>query len=171
MTLAPDWRVDSAFNATTPPTLASLRGRVLLLHTFQMLCPGCVSHGLPQAERVRARFEPEGLAVIGMHSVFEHHDAMRPHVLAAFLHEYRITYPVLVDAHRDGDPVPSTMRAYGWRGTPNLTLIDRQGRVRFSHFGVVDDLVLGAWVGRLLAEPGASECTPEGCALPAPLGA
>lgn len=166
MTLAPDWRIDRAFNATTPPTLTSLRGRVVLLHAFQMLCPGCVSHGLPQAERVRARFESEGLAVIGMHSVFEHHDAMRPQALAAFLHEYRITYPVLVDSHRDGDPVPQTMRAYGWRGTPSLTLIDRHGRVCFSHFGVVDDLVLGAQIGRLLAEPGDADCDVDGCRVP-----
>jgi hypothetical protein len=167
MTAAPEWQAARWFNTDAAPSVAALRGRVVLLHAFQMLCPGCVSHGLPQAERARARFEPEGLAVIGMHSVFEHHDAMRPQALAAFLHEYRISDPVLVDAHRDGDPVPQTMRAYGWRGTPSLTLIDRQGRVRFSHFGVVDDLVLGACIGRLLVEPAAADCTTEGCLIPA----
>ena len=90
--------------------------------------------------------------VTGAHSAFEHHFAIHPQALIVFLHEYRIGSPVFVDAHVDGDPLPRTLRAYGWRGTPSLTLIDRQGRVRFSHFGVVDDLVLGARVGRLLAE-------------------
>jgi hypothetical protein len=166
MTLAPDWRIERAYNTPTPPTPATLRGRVILLHAFQMLCPGCVSLGLPQAERARARFEADGLAVIGLHSVFEHHEAMRPPALAAFLHEYRVSYPVLVDAHRDGDPVPATMRAYGWRGTPSLTLIDRQGRIRLNHFGALDDLVLGAAIGRLLAEPAETRCDLEGCPRP-----
>jgi hypothetical protein len=73
---------------------------------------------------------------------------------------------VFVDAHDDGDPLPRTLRAYGWRGTPSLTLIDRQGCIRFSHFGVVDDLVLGAWIGRLMAEPADADCDAEGCRVP-----
>jgi hypothetical protein len=32
-----------------PMRLADLRGRGVMLETFQMLCPGCVSHGLPLA--------------------------------------------------------------------------------------------------------------------------
>ena len=36
-----------------------------------MLCPACVSHGLPQAARLRETFAPEDLAVIGLHTVFE----------------------------------------------------------------------------------------------------
>jgi hypothetical protein len=30
------------------PTASGLRGRPVLLHAFQMLCPGCVAHGTPQ---------------------------------------------------------------------------------------------------------------------------
>ncbi len=166
MTAAPEWQAARWFNTDAAPSVAALRGRVVLLHAFQMLCPGCVQHGLPQAERARTRFAGEGLAVIGAHSVFEHHAAMRPKALAVFLHEYRIGYPVFVDAHDDGDPLPRTLRAYGWRGTPSLTLIDRQGCIRFSHFGVVDDLVLGAWIGRLMAEPADADCDAEGCRVP-----
>ena len=79
---------------------------------------------------------------------------MHPQALIVFLHEYRIGSPVFVDAHDDGDPLPRTLRAYGWRGTPSLTLIDRQGRIRRQHFGVVDDLRLGAEIATLLMEPG-----------------
>lgn len=39
------------------------------------------------------------------------------------------------------------------QGTPTLLLIDRAGRLRLQHFGTVDDLRLGAQLGRLLAEP------------------
>jgi hypothetical protein len=56
--------------------LEHFRGRVVLLHAFQMLCPGCVAQALPQAQRVAELFADKPLAVIGLHTVFEHHDAM-----------------------------------------------------------------------------------------------
>ena len=89
-----------------------------------MLCPGCVSHGLPQAQRVRATFPQEQVAVIGLHTVFEHHAAMTPVALQAFLHEYRIGFPVGVDRADPESPIPLTMRAYAMQGTPTLVLID-----------------------------------------------
>ena len=76
-------------NTDQPLSLADFRGKVLAVEVFQMLCPGCVSHGLPQASRIASTFAPDKVAVIGLHSVFEHHDAMTPTALRAFLHEYR----------------------------------------------------------------------------------
>ncbi|GAP65116.1 peroxiredoxin [Mizugakiibacter sediminis] len=147
---APEWQVARWFNGA-PPTLAGLRGRVVLLHAFQMLCPGCAMHALPQMQRVHRAFPRERLAVIGLHTVFEHHAAQGPAALAAFLHEYRYEFPVGVDAHDAGDPLPRTMRAYAMQGTPTLVLIDAAGRLRRQHFGVLDDLALGAALGGLLA--------------------
>lgn len=139
-------------NAPQPVTLDGLRGRVVVLHAFQMLCPGCVSHGLPQALRVHQLFPQEQVAVIGLHTVFEHHAVMGPEALRVFLHEYRITFPVGIDLADPGGHVPATMRAYGLRGTPSLVVFDRDGRVRLNHFGQIDDLQLGAVIGQLLAE-------------------
>lgn len=149
--LMPEWQVERWFNTPAPLSLASLRGRVVVLEAFQMLCPGCVSHGLPQAQRVQRLFPADEVAVVGLHTVFEHHDAMTPVALQAFLHEYRIAFPVGVDRTSDDGPVPRTMRAYGLRGTPTLLLIDRAGRLRHHHFGQVDDLALGAQVAMLVA--------------------
>lgn len=129
------------------------RGRVLVLHAFQMLCPGCVQHALPQMQRLRRAFADGELALVGLHSVFEHHAAMTPVSLQAFLHEYRVDMPVGVDAHEGDDPIPLTMRRYGFQGTPSLVLIDRRGRIRRHTFGAEDDLHLGAAVAALLAEP------------------
>lgn len=151
--LAPDWQVSQWFNTDRPLDLAGLRGRVVMLHAFQMLCPGCVSHGVPQAERVHRQYAQEGVAVIGLHTVFEHHAAMTPLALQAFLHEYRVTHPVGVDAAVPGRTVPATMQAYAMRGTPTLILIDRAGRIRFHEFGRPDDLQVGLALGRLLTEP------------------
>lgn len=152
-TAAPAWQAAEWLNCDAPLSLADLRGRVVVLHAFQMLCPACVQHGLPQAKRIHALFPPASVAVVGLHSVFEHHEAMRPVSLRAFVHEYRLGFPIAVDAPPANpvDPVPRTMAAYGMRGTPTLVLIDRNGDLRRHAFGVEDDLTVGAAITALLS--------------------
>ena len=116
-----------------------------------MLCPGCVLTGLPQAQRLAECFEESDLVVIGLHSVFEHHDSNSRESLAAFLHEWRIRFPVAIDAQGDG-PMPRTMEAWHLKGTPSFVLFDRQGEMRARHFGQLSDLALGAQVMRLVCE-------------------
>lgn len=182
--LLPEWEVSAWLNTACPVTLASLRGRVVVLHAFQMLCPACVAHGLPQAERVRQTFAPAELAVIGLHTVFEHHDAMALPALQAFVQEYRWSFPIGVDEPDGRGGPPRTMTRYGLRGTPSCIVLDREGRVRLHHFGRMDDLALGALLGGLIADhrgagiipaevpavrPDASSdgaCSPAGCAIP-----
>lgn len=108
--------------------------------------------GVPQAERVHRYFPRSEVVVVGLHTVFEHHEAMTPIALRAFLHENRITHPVGVDVVVPGHRIPATMLAYGMQGTPTLMLIDRAGRLRLQHFGRLDDLVVGAEVTRLTRE-------------------
>lgn len=148
-----EWETTTWLNASGPLSLEALRGRVILLHAFQMLCPGCVSRAIPQAQRVFELFENEPLTVAGLHTVFEHHDAMQEPSLRAFLHEYGVRYPVGIDKPGPGgDAMPKTMRAYGMQGTPTTILIDSKGYVRRMVFGAYDDLRLGADIEALLGE-------------------
>ena len=149
---APPLLVSQWLNTPAPLALEHLRGRVVVLLAFQMLCPGCVSHGLPQALEIERAFDPRTLAVVGLHSVFEHHDVMAFAALRAFVHEYRLSFPIAVDQSSDDHPLPRTMQAYAMQGTPTLVLIDALGRIRKQHFGTIADLVLGAEIGQLLAE-------------------
>jgi hypothetical protein len=181
--LLPEWDVSIWLNTPASLTLASLRGRVLLLHAFQMLCPGCVTYGLPQAERVRQAFPAAELTVVGLHTVFEHHNVMTVPALQAFVNEYRWSFPIGVDQpDRRGGP-SRTMTRYGLRGTPSCIVLDHNGRVRLHHFGQMEDLALGALLGGLIAErqstdeepaeapasrPGetsAGACSPSACAV------
>lgn len=177
---APALEVAGWLDTAAPLSLEGLRGRVVLLHAFQMLCPGCVLHGLPQASAAFERFGPGGLAVIGLHTVFEHHEVMGRAALEVFVHEYRLRFPIAIDRPVAGQPLPATMRRYRLQGTPSLVLIDRQGRIRLSHFGRLDDMLLGSVIGELLAEdpPAAisaaelpdgtvAGCTPEACPVDA----
>ncbi|MEZ5774710.1 MAG: TlpA family protein disulfide reductase [Hyphomicrobiaceae bacterium] len=134
-----------------PLTLAGEKGKVVALLAFQMLCPGCVARALPQAQRLRERFAPEDLTVIGLHTVFEHHAVMTPAALAAFLHENRLGFPVGID-RPDGEDIPHTMAAYEMRGTPTMLIFDRAGRLRRHYFGQPDDMVLGAEIAAMIVE-------------------
>jgi peroxiredoxin len=152
-TLAPEWIISQWLNSETDISLASLRNRVVVAGAFQMLCPGCVSDLIPQLRKAHALFKGAEVSIIGLHTVFEHHAAMEPVSLKAFLHENRITFPVGVD--KPGLPaqaIPQTMQLYGMQGTPTMLLIDRQGRLRRMVFGHMDDMQLGAEIMALLGE-------------------
>lgn len=152
---APEWAVSQWFNSKTPLGVQALRGRVVVAAAFQMLCPGCVAQTIPQLREVHDLFPASEIAVIGLHTVFEHHAAMEPVALEAFLHEYRIAFPVGVDRPAgNGDPIPTTMRRYAMQGTPTLLLIDREGRLRRQTFGHIANLQLGAEIMALMRETG-----------------
>jgi hypothetical protein len=149
---APELVVQTWYNTDRPLLLSGLRGRVVVLAAFQVLCPKSLSCGIPQALRIYETFEPDDVAVIGLHATFEHHDAFCPAVLKAFIQEYRLKFPIALDQLSAGSPIPHTMERYKMRGTPSLVLIDKQGLVRKHTFGPVDDLRIGAEIGALTQE-------------------
>lgn len=147
----PELSVSRWFNSKEPITLAGLKGKVVVLAAFQMLCPGCLEHALPQVTRLSGRFNREEVAIIGLHTVFEHHKAMTVDALEAFLHEYRWPFPVGVDV-ANGEGMPKTMAAYEMQGTPTLLLFDREGRLRRHYFGKPDDIMLAAEIMAMAIE-------------------
>lgn len=150
--LAPELLVHTWYNTERPLLLSNLRGRVVVIAAFQVLCPKSLSVGIPQAVRIYETFEPSDVAVIGLHATFEHHDAVGPAVLKAFIQEYRLKFPIALDQPTAGSPIPQTMERFKMRGTPSLVLIDRLGLVRKHTFGAVDDLRIGAEIGALTQE-------------------
>jgi peroxiredoxin len=149
----PEIAVSQWFNTKVPLTLAGLRGRPVLIHAFQMLCPGCVAHGTPQAEKAHRLFRETDLQVIGLHTVFEHHAAMTPVSLAAFIQEYRLTFPIGVDLANEASSMPISMERFQMRGTPTSILIGRDGTLRHHGFGQEEDMALGARIASALEEP------------------
>ena len=144
---APELDVSGWLNTTTPITLEQLKGQVVLIHAFQMLCPACVSHGLPQAQAVHKLFENEKVSVIGLHTVFEHHQVMNKAALEAFVSEYRLSFPIAIDTASTQGVIPKTMHTYMLRGPPSIIVLDKQGNIRLNHFGRVSDLELGNLLG------------------------
>jgi peroxiredoxin len=147
----PELQISKWIGTKDPITLSSLKGKVVVMVAFQMLCPGCVEHGLPQAKRLRERFTPNEVVVLGLHSVFEHHAVLTPAALEVFMHEYRWPFPVGID-EADGDSVPKTMAAYQMQGTPTLLIFDRAGRLRRHYFGRPDDILVASEITAMALE-------------------
>jgi alkyl hydroperoxide reductase subunit AhpC len=164
-TPAPELSVQTWFNTDRPIHLSALRGRVVALVAFQVLCPNSIACGIPQARRIHETFESTDVAVIGLHTTFEHHDAYSPAVVKAFIHEYRLKFPIALDTANAASPIPHTMDRYKMRGTPSLVLIDRNGLIRKHTFGAADDLALGAEIGALIQESTAARDLPGRCSV------
>lgn len=151
---SPELVVEKWLNTKENISLESLRGKVIAIYAFQMLCPACIEHSMPQARKVNALFGELGVQVLGLHTVFEHHAAMAEVSLRAFLHEYKLSFPIGIDRRSDNpkSPIPQTMSLYNMAGTPSLLLIDRRGMLRKHKMGHEDDLLLGAQLMSLLKE-------------------
>ena len=149
---APAIEASAWINTPQALLLDQFQGKVVVLHAFQMLCPGCVSHGIPQALRIHQQYSDEAVQVIGLHCVFEHHQVMSQEALQVFVSEYRLPFPIAVDRIAEIGPIPKTMQRYHLQGTPSLVLIDKRGHIRLSHFGVLSDLQVGDAIGKLLME-------------------
>lgn len=139
-------------NTERPLALEQLRGRVVVLQAFQMMCPACILHALPQAARIQAAFEPNEVVVIGVHALFEHDDPTPTRALTSFLYEYGVDMPVGLDMASLGGRTPTVTEAYGFAGTPSMVLIDREGLLRAHVLGRPSDLLVGASIATLLAE-------------------
>ena len=61
-TYAPELLVQTWFNTDKPVPLSGLRGRVVVLAAFQVLCPNSIAGAVPQARRIYETFEPKDVA-------------------------------------------------------------------------------------------------------------
>ncbi|MGL4474996.1 MAG: redoxin family protein [Shewanella sp.] len=150
--VAPPLEVSEWLNCPQGLSLQDLRGKVVVIHAFQMLCPGCVSHGLPQTNNIHAMYSKDEVQVIGLHTVFEHHAVMTSQALHAFVHEYRLTFPIAIDRPSANSNLPCTMVSYQMQGTPTLIIIDKNGYVRVNYLGRMSDMQVGSIIGGLLEE-------------------
>ena len=108
-------------------TLNGLRGRVVLLEFWTFACSNC-RNTLPSLKSWDALYRDKGLTIIGVHTPeldFERDiDQLRREVA-----RLGIKYPIVTDQDY------STWKAYGVEAWPTLFLLDKQGRVRWSHVG------------------------------------
>ena len=57
-----------------PTNIDKERGNVVLVEVFQVNCPGCFTHGIPQAIDMYMKYRDGGLKVLGVATAFEDFD-------------------------------------------------------------------------------------------------
>lgn len=134
----PDFTVATRTGETL--TMASLRGRVVLVNVWATWCGPCRAE-MPALQQLSEAYKAEGMVLLGL-SV----DRGAAAKVDAFLAERGITYPVAIIG---GDVLAALG---GVRGYPTSFLIDRAGVVRHTVMGPVAPLTLRPAIQRLLAE-------------------
>ena len=108
-------------------TLGGLRGRVVLLDFWTYSCINCL-RTLPHLEAWDRAYRAAGLTIVGVHSPEFAFERVPDNVRAA-VKRLDVRYPVALDNDF------ATWRAYSNQYWPAEYLIDRNGRLRFHHFG------------------------------------
>ena len=141
---APDFQKISTWLNSKPLTLASLRGKVVLIDFWTYSCVNCI-RTLPYVKRWYEAYRDAGLVVVGVHTpefAFEH----VPSNVKGAVESFGIDYPVALDNDY------GTWTAWGNRYWPAEYYIDRQGHVRYAHFGEGDYAGTENVIRTLLAE-------------------
>lgn len=112
---------------STPLTFHQLRGRVVLVDFWDYTCVNCV-RTLPYVQAWHERYKDYGLTVIGVHTpefTFAQYEAN----VQRGVREFGLTYPIVIDSHYE------IWKAFACRCWPTKFLIDKDGYLRFVHFG------------------------------------
>ncbi len=152
---APEWEISEWINSKGFK-LSELRGKVVVIDFFQLWCPGCNSFSIPLMHKWEQKYADQAKAgdiqFVSIHTVFEGHSYQNPARLKKYLKEKQIEHPVGVDQQQKGHYVPVTMRRFNTKGTPEIAIIDKQGRIRFQRFGSFDVPASEQLIDQLLSE-------------------
>ncbi len=140
---APEFIAGGQWFGSTPLTIASLRGKVVLIDFWTYTCINCI-RTLPYLRSWHERYADKGLVIVGVHTP-EFEFEKNPDNVAKAIADFGLKYPVM----QDNDY--ATWRAYANRYWPAKYLIDQQGVVRYTHFGEGDYNETEAAIQQLLA--------------------
>ena len=108
-------------------SLASLRGRPLLLNVWATWCPPCREE-MPALEALHTKYAPAGLQVVGV-SI---DGAGVADLVGEFVQEFGVTFAIL------HDPGNRISRTFHMNGVPETLLIDANGRLVRRWIGIFD---------------------------------
>lgn len=124
---APELTGLQAWLNSNPLTLASLKGKVVLIDFWTYSCINCI-RTLPYVTQWDRSYRDQGLVVIGIHAPEFEFEKNKDNVAGAIA-AHKIEYPVALDNNLD------TWTAFQNRYWPAHYLIDQTGRVVYTHFG------------------------------------
>jgi thiol-disulfide isomerase/thioredoxin len=142
---APEFAGIDGWLNSEPLTLESLRGKVVVLDFWTYSCINCL-RTLPYLKRWDETYRDKGLVLVGVHSPEFAFERERSNVEDA-VERLGLEYPIALDSDFD------TWEAWDNRYWPAKYFVDREGRVRYAHFGEGDYEESERVIQELLAEP------------------
>ncbi|MBI3419485.1 MAG: thioredoxin family protein [Proteobacteria bacterium] len=124
---APDIASKGPWLNSDPLTIHDLKGKVALVDFWTYSCINCL-RTLPYLKAWQERYKDQGFIIIGVHSPEFDFEKNTTNVEKA-INRFHITYPVVQDNDR------FIWDRFGNEYWPAHYLIDRQGRVVYTHFG------------------------------------
>lgn len=133
---------------TNSLTLKELKDNVVLIDFWTYSCINCI-RTLPYLRSWHEKYKDQGLVIIGVHSP-EFEFEKNPENVRKAISDFEISYPVMQDNNF------ATWNAYKNRFWPAKYLIDKDGIIRYQHFGegAYDETELA--IQELLRETGQS---------------
>lgn len=122
------------------------QNKVVLIDFWTYSCINCI-RTLPYLRDWWSKYEDDGLVIIGVHTP-EFEFEKDPENLQEAINDFDIKYPVV----QDNDY--KTWRAYNNRYWPAKYLIDKNGRIRYTHFGEGEYDETEEMIQKLLSEDG-----------------
>ncbi|VAW76300.1 hypothetical protein MNBD_GAMMA15-2389 [hydrothermal vent metagenome] len=131
-----------------PLSVNALKGKVILVDVWTFGCWNCY-RSFPWLNDLEARYENQGLQVIGIHTPEFDREKIRSNIIDK-VREFALKHPVMIDNDF------SYWRALNNRYWPSYYLVDRQGTVRFHfvgemHINTAKARVVDQEIERLLA--------------------
>ncbi|OZI26484.1 thioredoxin [Bordetella genomosp. 9] len=130
-----------------PLDLAALRGKVVLVDFWTYTCINCI-RTLPYVKSWHEKYKDQGLVVVGVHTPEFAFERSTRNVQDA-IKRFGITYPVAQDN------TYATWEAYRNVYWPAFYLVDKQGRIIYTHFGEGQYKETEAMIQQALAQPAA----------------
>jgi thiol-disulfide isomerase/thioredoxin len=111
-------------------SLEDLKGQVVLLKFWTFACSNCI-HTLPYVQQWHESYADQGLTILGIHSPEFAYERKLENVEKS-VQQYGLTFPIALDNEF------KTWRSFKNRYWPAFYLLDKDGVVRYKHFGQGD---------------------------------
>lgn len=128
-------------------TLSELRGKVVLIDFWTYSCINCI-RTLPYLRKWHETYADKGFVIIGVHTP-EFEFEKDPENVSQAISDFELTYPIVQDNNY------ATWQAYNNRYWPAKYLIDKDGYIRYTHFGEGNYDETESQIQKLLEEAGA----------------
>jgi len=124
----------------TTHSLADYRGQVVLVNLWATWCPPCKAE-MPTLQAFHDKYMDDGFTVIAVNDGDPTSDVVQ------FVNDYQLTFPIWLDP-----TYIATEDAFKTMNLPSSFVIDREGTVRLSWVGEINNKMLEKYVTPIIKE-------------------